>query len=61
MITFANLHWVLLTYLSESWISPGCLWISPGCSYEFNVVYVQREISQYLLSYNNITSFQEHK
>ena len=29
---------VLLTYLIESWISP-------GCSYEFNVVYMQREIS----------------
>ena len=29
---------VILTYLIESWISP-------GCSYEFNVVYMQREIS----------------
>ena len=28
--------------------------ISPGCSYAFNVVYVQREKSQYLLYYNNI-------
>ena len=36
MISFANLLCVLLTYLIE-------LRISPGCSYEFNVVYVQRE------------------
>ena len=35
----------------------------PGCSYEFNVVYVQREKSQYLLYYNNIwsTHVQEQK
>ena len=33
-----NLPCVLLTYLIESWISP-------SCSYEFNVVYVQREKS----------------
>ena len=36
MISFVNLLCVLLTYLIESWNSP-------GCSYEFNVVYVQRE------------------
>ena len=38
-------------------------WISLGCSHEFNVVYVQREKSQYLLYYNNIwsTHFQEQK
>ena len=29
-------QYVLLTYLIESWISP-------GCSFEFNVVYVPRE------------------
>ena len=34
----------LLTYLIDSWISP-------GCSYEFNVVYVQREK---FVHYNNI-------
>ena len=47
---------VLLTYLIESWISP-------GCSYEFNVAYVQREKSQYLLYYNNVwsTHFQGQK
>ena len=33
---------VLLNYLIESWISP-------GCSYEFNVVYMKWEESQYLL------------
>ena len=45
-----------LTYLIEAWISP-------GCSYEFNLVYVKREQSQYLLYYNNIfnTHFQEQK
>ena len=36
MMSFANLLCVLLTYLIESSISP-------VCSYEFNVVYVQRE------------------
>ena len=36
MISFANLLCVLLTYLIESLISP-------GCSSEFNVVYVQWE------------------
>ena len=47
---------LVLTYLIESWIYP-------GCSYEFNVVYVQREKSQYLLYYNNIwsTHVQEQK
>ena len=29
-------------------------WILPGYAYEFKVVYLQREISQYLLSYNNM-------
>ena len=45
-----------LTYLIESWISP-------GCSYEFNVVHVQQNTSQYLLYYSNIWSihFQEQK
>ena len=39
-----------LTYLMDSWISP-------GCSYKFlNVEYVQREKSQYFLYYNNIRS-----
>ena len=42
MISFVNLLCVLLTYLIESWNSP-------GCSYEFDVVYVQREKLQYLL------------
>ena len=44
------------TYLIKSWISS-------GCSYEFNVVYVQLEKSQYLLHYNNIwrSHFQEWK
>ena len=34
-----------------------------GCLYEFNVVYVQREKSQYLFYYNNVwsTHFQEPK
>ena len=38
-------------------------WISPGCSYEFHVIYMQREKSQYLLNYNSIqsTHFQERK
>ena len=40
---------VLLTYFIESWISP-------AFSYEFNVVFVQREKSQYLLYYSNIWS-----
>ena len=40
---------VLLTYLIESSISP-------GCSYDFNVVYVQQKKSQYLLYHNNIWS-----
>ena len=47
LILIANLLCVLLTYVIESWISP-------GCSYEFNEVYVQQEKSQYLLHYNNI-------
>ena len=38
IILLASLLYVLLTYLIESWISP-------GCSYEFNVVYMQRERS----------------
>ena len=55
IISFVNLLWVLLTYVIESWISP-------GCSCEFNVVYLQREKSQYLLYYINIsTHFQERK
>ena len=47
---------IILTYLIDSWISP-------GYSNEFNVVYVQREKSQYLLYYNNAwsTHFQEQK
>ena len=36
MISFANLLCVLLIYLIESGIPP-------GCSYEFKVVYVQRK------------------
>ena len=40
MISFANFICVLLTYLIESWVSL-------VCSYEFNLVYVQREKSQY--------------
>ena len=55
-MSIANLHCVLLIYLIESLISP-------GCSYEFNVVYVQREKSQCICY--NITSygvyFQEQK
>ena len=49
-------EFALCTYLMESWISP-------GCSYEFNVVYGQREKSQHWLYYNNIWNehFQEHK
>ena len=56
VISFANMLRVFLTYLVESWISP-------GCSYEYNVVYVQREKSQYLLYYNDIwsTHFHEQK
>ena len=56
LISSANLFCVLLTYLIESWISP-------GCSYEFNVVYVEREKLQYFLCYNNISTahFQEQK
>ena len=56
MISFASLICVLLTYLTESWISP-------DYSYEFNVVYAQREKLQYLLYYNNIWSadFQDEK
>ena len=55
MISFANLLCILLTYLIESWISP-------GCSYEFSVVYVQREKSQYLFYYNmRSIHFQEQK
>ena len=35
---------------------------SPGCSYEFSVVYVQREKSQYLFYYNmRSIHFQEQK
>ena len=47
---------VLLTYLIE-W------WIYRCCSYEFDVVYVKREKSWYLLYYKNIwsTYFQEQK
>ena len=43
-----------LTYLIETWISP-------GYAYEFKVVYVQPEKSQYFFYYNNIwsTHFQE--
>ena len=56
MISFANPLCVLLNDLIESWVSPGCL-------YDFNVVYDQREKSQYLLYYSNIWSahFQEQK
>ena len=49
MILFVNLLLLPLTYLIESWISP-------GYSYEFNVVYVQPDKSQYLLHYSNIWS-----
>ena len=49
MISLANFASVLLTYFIESWISS-------GCSYQFNVLYVQREKSQYLLYYKNIWS-----
>ena len=51
MIAFANLLSVLLTFLIESWISP-------GCSYEFHVVYVKREKSQYLLC--TVTTYEIH-
>ena len=44
-----NLLCVLLTYFIESWILP-------AFSYEFNVVFVQRGKSQYLLYYNIIWS-----
>ena len=56
MISFTNLLCVFLTYLIESYISP-------SCSYEFNVVYMQRKKTQYLLHYNNrkSTHFQEQK
>ena len=56
MISFVNLLCVLLTYLIE-------LWISPGCLYEFDALYVQREKSCYMLYYSNIwsTHFQEQK
>ena len=56
MTSFANFLCVLITYLVE-------LWYSPGYSYEFNVVCMQREKSQYLLHYNNIWTahFQEQK
>ena len=40
IILFANFLCLLLAYLIEHWIST-------GCSYEFNVVYVQREIFAY--------------
>ena len=46
MTSFSNLPCVLLTYLIESRISP-------ACSYEFNVVYVQRE--KYLICYTSTT------
>ena len=36
MVLFKNLLCVLVTYMTESWVSP-C------CSYEFNVVSMQRE------------------
>ena len=55
-ISITNLLCVFLTYVIEPWISP-------GCSYEFHVIYMQREKSQYLLNYNSIqsTHFQERK
>ena len=49
MISFKNLLCLLLTYLIESWISP-------GCSYEFNVVFMQREKSQHLFA----TTYEVH-
>ena len=49
MISFAKLLCAFLTCLVEQWISP-------GFPYKFNVVYVQREKSQYLLYYTNIWS-----
>ena len=48
-ISFKNLLCLLLTYLIESWISP-------GCSYEFNVVFMQREKSQHLFA----TTYEVH-
>ena len=46
MISFANLLCVLLIYLIESGIPP-------GCSYECNVVYVQRK--KYIVFYTTTT------
>ena len=46
MILFANLFCVLLTYLIESLIYPGCL-------YKFNAVYVQCE--KYSICYTTAT------
>ena len=47
IILFAKLLCGFLTYLIDSSISQ-------DCSYEFNVVYVQGEKSQYLLYYIKI-------
>ena len=47
MISFANLPWVLLTYLIESLISP-------GCSSEFNVVYVQERKVVFVILQQNM-------
>ena len=46
MISFANFLCVLLIYLIESRIPP-------GCSYEFKVVYVQRK--KYIVFYTTTT------
>ena len=55
MLSFANMFCVLLTYLIE-------IWISPGSSYEFNVVYVQREkFSIYYTTAAHEVHFQEQK
>ena len=55
MIPFTKFICVLLTYLIESWISP-------GYSYEINVLYVQQENSQDFLYYNTLLQhFQEQK
>ena len=56
MNLFVNLLFVLLIYMIE-------LSISPGCWYEFKVVYMQQDNSQHCLYYSNIrsTHFEERK
>ena len=54
LMRYNNVCEFALTYLTVSLISP-------DCSYEFNVVFVQREKSQHLCYYNNIWSKQFQK